>query len=118
MFEVFTVQMQAEESEVSSTSLEQEIPVYPWTKLVTDIFYFECSSYLLIVNYTSRFLIVCELSSVNVVHVANQCKLIFSEYGWPEILIADNDPCYTSQAFTSVMQSYKVNHITSSLHDL
>ena len=49
-------------------------------------------------------------------HVANQCKLIFSEYGWPETLISNNYPCYTSQAFTSVMQSYNVNHITSSLH--
>ena len=41
-----------------------------------------------------------------------------SEYGWPESLISDNGPCYTSQAFTSVMQSYSVNHITSSLHYL
>ena len=43
-------------------------------------------------------------------------QAIFSEYGWPETLISDNDPHYTSQAFTSVMQSYSVNHITSSLH--
>ena len=35
---------------------------------------------------------------------------------WTEALISDNDPCYTSQAFTSVMQSYSVNIITSSLH--
>ena len=49
-------------------------------------------------------------------HVASQCKLIFSEYGWPENLISDNGPCYTSQAFTSVMKSYNSNHITSSPH--
>ena len=90
----------------------------PWTKLVTDIFHFEGTSYLLIVDYMSRFPVVCRLSSVNGVHIANQCKLIFSEYGWPETLISDSGPCYTSQAFTSVMKSYKVNHITSSLHDL
>ena len=48
--------------------------------------------------------------------VANQYKLIFSEYGWPETLISDNGPCYTSQAFTSAMKSYNANHITSSLH--
>ena len=45
----------------------------------------------------------------------NQCKQILSKYGWPETLISDNGPCYTLQAFTSVMQSYSVNHITSSL---
>ena len=47
-------------------------------------------------------------------HVANQCMQVFSEYGWPETLIFDNGPCYTSQAFTSVKQSYSDNHITSS----
>ena len=52
------------------------------------------------------------------VHAANQCKLVFSEYGWPDILISDNGPCYISQAFTSVMQAFSVNHITSSLHYL
>ena len=31
------------------------------------------------------------------------------------ILISDNCPCYTSQAFTSIMQVFSVNHITSSL---
>ena len=29
-----------------STSLGQQIPVYPWTKLATDIFHFESASYL------------------------------------------------------------------------
>ena len=49
-------------------------------------------------------------------HVANQCKLLFSEYCWPETLISDNGPCYISEAFTSLMKNYSVNHITSSLH--
>ena len=75
----------------------------PWYKLATDIFHFEGASYLLILDYTSRFPIVHKLTSMTGVHVVNQCKLVFSEYGWPDILISDNGPCYTSQAFTSVM---------------
>ena len=114
MFEVFTVQMQAEAKYISWT----ETPVPPWTKLVTDIFHFEGECYLLIVDYTGKFPIVCKLCSVTSVHVANQCKQIFSEYGWPQTLISDNGPCYTSQTFTSVMKSYNVNHITCFLHDL
>ena len=99
-----------------STSLGQEIPVHPWSKPATDIFHFEGASYLLIVDYTSRFPVVCKLTSMTGVHVANQCKLVFSEYGWPDTLISDDGPCYTSKAFTSVMQAFSVNHITSSLH--
>ena len=84
------------------------------TKLATDIFHFEGASYLLIVDYKSRFPVVHMLSSMTGQHIANQCKLISSEYGWPETLISDNVPCCTPEAFTRVMKAYDVNHITSS----
>ena len=77
-----------------NTPLEQEILVHPWTKLATDIFHFESASYLLIVDYTSRFPVGHTFSLMTGLHVTNQCKLIFSEYGWHETLISDNDPCY------------------------
>ena len=102
----------------SSMSLGQEIPLHPWSKWATDIFHFDRASYLLIVDYTSRFSVVCKLSSTTCQHVANQCKLIFSEYGWPETLISDNGPCYSSEVFTGVMKTYSVHHITSSPHYL
>ena len=56
-----------------STSVEQEIPMHPRTKLATDIFHFESASYLLIADYTSRFLVVCKLSHMAGQHIANQC---------------------------------------------
>ena len=56
------------------------------------------------------------LTTVTGVHVANQCKLVFSEHGWPDTLISDNGPCYASKAFTHVMHAFGVKHITSSLH--
>ena len=36
-----------------SLTFGQEVPLYPWTKLATDIFHFESVSYLLAVDYTS-----------------------------------------------------------------
>ena len=95
-------------------SLGQQIPIHPWSKIATDIFHFEGASYLLVVDYTSRFPVVCKLSSMTGQHVTTQCKLIFSEYGWPETLISDNGPCYTMEAFTSVMNAFHVNHIRGS----
>ena len=96
--------------------IHQEIPLDPWTKLATDLFHFGGASYLLIVDFTSRFLVVCKLSPMTGQNVANQCKLVLSEYGWPETLISHNGPCYTVDTFTSVMNAYHVNHITSSPH--
>ena len=65
-------------------SLGQEIPTHPWTKFVTDIFHFEGESYLLLVDCTIQFPIVCNLNSMTAKHVINHFKLIFSEYGWPD----------------------------------
>ena len=96
-----------------SMSLGQEIPLHPWSKLATDLFHFKGASYSWIVDYTNRFPVVHKLSSMTKKHVATQCRLIFSEYGWPETLISDNGPCYTGEAFNSVMNAYHVNHITS-----
>ena len=97
-------------------SLGQEIPLHAWTKLATDIFHFEGASYLLIVDYTSRFPVVHKLSSMNEQHIATHCKQVFSEYGCPETFMSDNEPCYTVEAFTIMMKEYGVNHITSSPH--
>ena len=68
------------------------------------------------VDYTSRFLVVGKLTSMTGQHIATQCKVIFSEYVWPETLISDNWPCYTAEVFTNLMREYSVNHITSSPH--
>ena len=93
-----------------------EIPIHPWSKLACEIFYFEGDSYLLIVDYTSHFPIIRKLSSMTRKAIANHMQSIFSEYGWPNTLITDNGPCYTSKEFQILMQSMSVNHLTSSPH--
>ena len=104
--------------ESSNMSLGQEILIHPWTKIVTDIFYFDGASYLLIVDYTSRFPALRNLTSTTVQYVAGQMKLVFPEYDWPDTIISDNRPCYSAEAFTKLMKEYSVNHITSSPHYL
>ena len=82
--------------------LHQEVPLYPWTKLATDIFHFEEVFYLLVVDYTCRFLVVCKVTLMMGQHIASHFKLICSEYGWPGTLVSDSGPCYTSEVFTTV----------------
>ena len=98
------------------TALGHEVPPVPWSKLATDIFHYESQPYLLIVDYTSRFLIVGKLKSMSAQHIAEHFKSIFSEYGWPDTLVSDNGPCYATESFANLMKEYAVNHITSSLH--
>ena len=95
-------------------SLGQEIPMHPWTKVATDIFYFSGDSHLPIVDYTSRFPVVRKLTSTAVQHVTSQMKLVFSEYDWPEAIISDSGPCYSAETLTKLMRVYSVNYIPSS----
>ena len=80
-------------------TLGQEVPITPWTKLATDLFHFEGQSYLLLVDYTSRFPIVRRLTSMMAHQIADHCKQIFAEYGWPETLISDNGTMLCQQNF-------------------
>ena len=98
------------------TALGYEVPPVPWSKLATDIFHYESQPYLLIVDYTSRFLIVRKLKSMSAQHITEHFKSIFSEYGWPDTVVSDNGPCYAAEGFSNLMKEYAVNHITSSLH--
>ena len=95
-----------------------EIPIHPWSKLTSDIFHFEGDSYLLTVDYTSYFPIIRKLNSMARKAIAHHMQSIFSEYGWPNTLVTDNGPCYTSKEFHTLMQSMSVNHLTSSPHYL
>ena len=69
-----------------------EILVHPWSKLASIIFYFEGDSYLLIVDYTSRFPTIWKLSSMTSKVIAHHMQAIFAKYGWPDTLVIDNGP--------------------------
>ena len=84
-------------------SLGQEIPAFTWTKLATNIFHFEGDSYLLLVDYTGRYPIICKLTSMTAQHVIRHLKVIFSEYDWLDTIVSDNGPCYTTEAFIKTM---------------
>ena len=99
-----------------NTALGHEIPAVPWSKVATDIFIFKSKSYLLMVDYTSRFPVVRQLKSMSAQHVTEHFRLIFSEYSWLDTLVSDNEPCYVAEVFTNLMKEYAVNHITSSPH--
>ena len=87
----------AKSKQAPNMSLGQEVLIHHWTKVATNIFHFENESYLLLVDYTSRFPIVHKLTCTMTQQVASNMKLIFSEYSWPETIISDNGPCYSAE---------------------
>ena len=94
----------SKDKNMPNTTLGHEIPSLPWSKVATDIFHFESKSYLLVVNYTSRFPIVGEIKSMSAQHIAEDFRLIFSECSWPDTLVSDNGPCYVAKMITSLVK--------------
>ena len=64
----------AKDKQPSNMSLGQEILTHPGPKVATGIFFFDGNSYLLIVDYTSKFPLVRKLTSMTVQYVTSLMK--------------------------------------------
>ena len=96
--------------------LTTQLPDYPWQKAGTDLFMLNGATYLLVVDYYSRFPEVVQLQSTTSQSVINALKAIFARYGIPEILLSDNGPQYSSTEFSEFAANYGFVHVTSSPH--
>ena len=90
------------------------LPQYPWQKIGTDLFQFKNATYLLVVDYFSRYPEVQKLASTTSSSVIAALKAIFSRFGIPETVISDNSPQYSSYEFAEFAKVYDFDHVTSS----
>ena len=95
--------------------LPSPFPDRPWQKVGTDIFEWQNSSYLLVVDYYySRYIEVAKLPSITSHEVVQHLKSIFSHHGIPDTVISDNDSQYTAILFKIFSEQYGFVHVTSS----
>ena len=90
------------------------VPPHPWHTLGTDLFYFRKQDFIILIDYFSKFLIVCKLPNSTSNAVIKELGLIFMEFGKPFILHSDNGPCYISQEFQYFLNDYNIKSETSS----
>ena len=91
-----------------------EMPCRPWQRLGTDLFVFNKQSYLLVVDYYSRYIEIAKLFKTTSLGGIQHMKSIFGRHGIPEILISDNGPQYSADEFASFVREYGITHLTSS----
>lgn len=80
----------------------------------TDLFVLGSKTYLLIIDYYSRYVEISRLSHTKSTDIIIRLKSIFARRGIPEILMLDNGPQFSGQAFTSFATTYGFRHITNS----
>ena len=96
--------------------IASELPSCPWQKVGTDLFMWKQKTYLLVVDYYSRFIEIARLSSLTSDEVITHLKSIFARHGIPQYVVSDNGTQYSSQLFSNFSKSYGFKHITSSPH--
>lgn len=92
----------------------RQVPEGPWQVVGTDIFYYKNKSYLLLVDYYSKFIEVTELPQETTDHVIAVLKSNFARYGIPLTLYSDGGPQYSSYKFSEFCRAWHFIHRTSS----
>ena len=94
--------------------ISSPLPELPWQKVGMDLFEWKKATYLIIVDYYSRFIEVARLTRMTAEEVIRHCKSVFARHGIPERVITDNGPQFDSSAFRKFSKDYQFDHATSS----
>ena len=91
-----------------------KLPQRPWEKIASDLFEFKGKTYIIVVDYFSRYIEILKLSTTSSASIITALKSIFSRQGIPNVLVTDSGTQYASQEFHEFSTSYNFNHQTSS----
>ena len=97
--------------------LSTPLPERPWQKIATDICEYKGKQYLVISDYYSRYLEILHLPTTTTEQVVRSMKATFARFGIPELIVSDNGPQYTSDAWKEFCRLYDIEHSTSSPHN-
>lgn len=80
----------------------KEMPERPWQEIAIDFFSAkECATFLVVVDYFSRFLKVIEMKSTTAAKTVEALEEIFIEQTYPETVRSDNGPPFSSEEFAN-----------------
>ncbi|XP_058817506.1 uncharacterized protein K02A2.6-like [Topomyia yanbarensis] len=89
--------------------IRKQMPERAWQEIAIDFFTAkECATFLVIVDYFSRFLKVVEMKSTNAIKTIEALDEVFDEQLYPEIIRSDNGPPFSSEDFTKYCQAKNI----------
>jgi hypothetical protein len=92
------------------------LPMYPWQKIGCDLCEIKGKTYLVTIDYYSRYLELAHMKSTSAFAVIHKLKDVFARWGIPQIVRSDNGPQFASNEFSKFSENYGFKHITSSPH--
>ena len=100
----------------SEPLLPTSLPEGPWQKLGADILMWKQSSYLVIVDYYSRYLEILDLPNITSSMVIRKMKATFARHGLPCEVVTDGGTQFTSSEFADFSMKYNFHHHVTSPH--
>ena len=94
--------------------ISSSFPSRPWERLAADLFELTGKVYLIVVDYYSRWFEIRRLNDQSSSRVISVLKELFSTHGIPDIIVSDNGPQISSDAFRLFTTEYDFIHVTSS----
>ena len=79
--------------------LARELPMVPWTLVEMDLFMHNDHSYLLVVDVTSRFPVVRNLTRETTKAIVTSLKNVYADFGLPKRVLSDNGLCFKAREF-------------------
>ena len=96
------------------TIISHKIPDCPLEKAGCDILHFDDKNYICSVDYFSSYFKVDCLKDKTTREVVQTIKRHFATHGIPNKFVSDNGPPYSCHEFQQFVQSYDIEHVTSS----
>ena len=96
------------------TMISHDIPAFPWEKVGVDLFDLYGNEYVIVVDYSTKFVEVALLRNESSKCVIDNLKKIFSRHGIPKEVFSDNGSQFSSQKFRKFSSSWDFAHSTSS----
>lgn len=85
--------------------IRKEMPQRAWQEIAIDFFSAkECATFLVVVDYFSRYLKVIEMKSTTAIKTIDVLEAIFYEQTYPETIRCDNGPPFSSEQFSEYCQ--------------
>ena len=91
------------------------VPDRAWQKVGIDIFSFAGKRFQIIVDYFSKWVETEQIPiNASTYHVLEHLHETFTRFGFPEKIMSDGDPVYTSSKFKQYCMRYEIDHDYSS----
>ncbi|KAB0790533.1 hypothetical protein PPYR_15066 [Photinus pyralis] len=95
--------------------LLRDIPNRPWEIVGVDLFYFQNKTFVLVIDYYSKYVDFKELRAETTENVIVALKSVFSLFGKPKIIYSDGGPqFFRSFKFKDFIREWGLQHQTSS----